>query len=191
VFYVYESLATPTADWRAMLDGIRGTDHDAIVLSETSDLRHVDDGHFDGLYTYDVFGVDGSYFGAIAAELARRGAIFAPSVGPGYDETRATRGNHVKLRDNGATYDSMWQRAIASGADWITITSFNEWHEGTQIEPAAPGLGYNGYEGAFGATGPAAELAYIDRTRLMVEAFSLHARRQDLLAGQSAAVNPS
>ena len=27
---------------------------------------------------------------------------------------------------------------MASGARFLSITSFNEWHEGTQIEPAVP-----------------------------------------------------
>ena len=31
----------------------------------------------------------------------------------------------------------MWRAAIAARADRVTITSYNEWHEGTQIEPAA------------------------------------------------------
>ena len=30
----------------------------------------------------------------------------------------------------------MWRAAIRAGADGVTITSYNEWHEGTQIEPA-------------------------------------------------------
>jgi glycoprotein endo-alpha-1,2-mannosidase len=30
----------------------------------------------------------------------------------------------------------MWSRALAAGGDLVSITSFNEWGEGTQIEPA-------------------------------------------------------
>ena len=36
-------------------------------------------------------------------------------------------------------YDNEWKAAIAAHARWVGITSFNEWHEGTQIEPAARG----------------------------------------------------
>ena len=50
----------------------------------------------------------------------------------------------------------------------MSITSFNEWHEGTMIEPATahpPGtLDYLDYEGAWGRSGRRAETAYLDRT---------------------------
>jgi hypothetical protein len=171
VFYVYDSLLTSALDWRRMLDNIRGTPTDAVVLSETSDMSHIDIAHFDGLYTYDAL-VDGSIFGPLEANLARRGALFAPSVSPGYDDTHAVSGiTHVRPRDNGATYDEMWDDALASGAPWITITSFNEWHEGTQIEPAlaASTSWSQSYLNAYGERGAAAQLAYLQRTRTMVD----------------------
>jgi hypothetical protein len=93
----------------------------------------------------------------------------APSVGPGFDARRATGDPLVKLRKKGATYDAMWRAAIASGADEVTITSYNEWHEGTQIEPAAPPgrhgrYRYASYDGAWGLHGAAAQDAYLVRT---------------------------
>jgi hypothetical protein len=69
----------------------------------------------------------------------------------------------------------MWRMAIASGADRVTITSFNEWHEGTQIEPAVPRhlarYRYLSYEGAWGLHGAAAEYAYLTRTRYWSDLF--------------------
>jgi hypothetical protein len=67
--------------------------------------------------------------------------------------------------------------AIAAGADSVTITSYNEWHEGTQIEPAAPSPSRRGryryltYDGAWGLHGVAAEGAYLTRTRYWSDVF--------------------
>jgi hypothetical protein len=70
----------------------------------------------------------------------------------------------------------MWRAAIASGADQVTITSFNEWHEGTQIEPAAPAhrhgaYRYLSYGGAWGLHGVGAEDAYLTRTLYWSDVF--------------------
>ena len=60
-----------------------------------------------------------------------------PALGrPGLRRQRATGDPRIKSRRDGKTYDSMWTAAIQSSADGVTITSYNEWHEGTQIEPA-------------------------------------------------------
>ena len=68
----------------------------------------------------------------------------------------------MKPRRDGKTYDAMWRAAIKSGADGVTITSYNEWHEGTQIEPArntppasAATLTIESYDGAYGLHGQA------------------------------------
>jgi Glycosyl hydrolase family 99 len=58
----------------------------------------------------------------------------------------------------------MWRAALDAGADFVTITSYNEWGEGTQIEPAGHGGRYESYDGAYGLRGRAAQRAYIRRT---------------------------
>jgi hypothetical protein len=70
----------------------------------------------------------------------------------------------VKPREDGATYDSMWRAALAAHADVVTITSYNEWSEGTQIEPAGHGGRYQSYDGAYGLRGRAAQWAYVRAT---------------------------
>ena len=42
----------------------------------------------------------------------------------------------TKHRRHGKYYEAAWRNVLNSGATAISITSFNQWHEGTQIEPA-------------------------------------------------------
>ena len=126
-------------------------------------------GDFTGIYTYDIVTWTAAKFTRLCAEAHAHGLLCAPSVGPGYDARRSTGDPHIKPRRDGLTYDSMWRGAIRAGADSVTITSFNEWQEGTQIEPAAPperhgNVPYVSYDGAWGLDGHAAEPAYLDRT---------------------------
>ena len=126
-------------------------------------------GGFDGLYTYDVLLFDGVLFPRLCGQARRLGLLCAPSVGPGYDARRATGDARVRPRGRGARYDSMWRGAVKARADLVTITSYNEWHEGTQIEPARQGRrGYQCYDGAWGLRGRAAETAYLGRTAYWV-----------------------
>ena len=98
-----------------------------------------------GFYTY--FAATGFTYGSTPANwkkmqawAERNGKVFIPCVGPGYIDTRVRPWNGSTTRDrgNGKYYDDMFGAAVASGAPYIGITSFNEWHEGTQIEPAVP-----------------------------------------------------
>ena len=64
---------------------------------------------------------------------------------------------------------------MAAGAEFVAIISFNEWHEGTQIEPAVKALfplqGYLSYEGSFSKHEPAAEESFLRRTARWIELF--------------------
>ena len=143
-------------------------------------------GHFSGLYTYDIVTWTAGKFARLCAEARAHDLLCAPSVGPGYDARRATGDPRVKRRRHGITYDNMWRAAIGADADSVTITSFNEWQEGTQIEPAAPSPrrgphGYASYDGAWGLGGVPAEAAYLDRTAYWVTAFRELRRSQPYL----------
>src|SRR5262249_12578875 len=117
----------------------------------------------------------GNTFHRLCGEAHAMHLLCAPSVGPGYDARRGSGDPVVKPRRRGQTYDSMWRAAIASGADSVTITAFNEWHQGTPIAPAAQQrrarYRYLTYDGAGGLHGPAAEIAYLTRTRYWADVF--------------------
>ncbi len=143
---------------------------------------------FDGIYTYDVLQYGGDTYSRICKQAHKVGLLCLPSVGPGYDATHATANVRVKSRRNGRTYDAMWSSALLSSADAVTITSYNEWHEGTQIEPARPrpaGLAasstFQSYDGAYGLTGRAAENAYLDRTKFWAQQFLLARQARPLV----------
>jgi glycoprotein endo-alpha-1,2-mannosidase len=165
--YVYQAFAgVAPANWAAANDEMHADG--MTTFAETGLVGQAAAGHFSGVYTYDTVTYSARILARYCAEAHAAGLVCAPSVGPGYDARRAVGDPHVKPRRRGATYDEMWHAALAAGADRITITSFNEWQEGTQIEPAIPlRLGeyrYISYDGAWGLHGLAAEDAYLART---------------------------
>jgi hypothetical protein len=161
-FYVYGPTDISALDWaqvRPLMLGVR-------LFAQTSLLGFAVTGGFDGVYTYTVSRTTGTSFRLLCQEAHQAGLVCAPSVGPGYDASRATSDTFVRDRDDGATYDTLWRRVVNANADEVTITSFNEWHEGTQIEPArdVANATYEDYDGAWGEHGHTAEFAYLERT---------------------------
>jgi glycoprotein endo-alpha-1,2-mannosidase len=181
VAYMYDSYLVQPEGWATILDPaaentIRGTKYDTAMIGlwvKGPDGEKLKAGGFDGAYTY--FATDGFTYGSTVAnwpsmaEWCRENALaFVPSVGPGYDDTRIRPWNTKNQRDreNGAYYDRMWQAAIGVQPQAVSITSFNEWHEGTQIEPAVPKVieGYTYLD--YGERAPA---YYLERTAHWVE----------------------
>jgi hypothetical protein len=175
--YVYHPFLIADAAWQAALPTVNGIQ----LLAQTANVSRAKTDRFTGVYTYDVYNYGAATFGPLCQKAHSLGMICAPSVGPGYDALRATGDTHIKGRAGGATYDAMWKAAIRAGADRVTITSYNEWHEGTQIEPALTTIprrlesaarpssspvaqAYETYGGAYGLHGKQASRAYLIRT---------------------------
>jgi hypothetical protein len=85
----------------------------------------------------DPITVGGDY-AAWASEARALGRQWAATVIPGFDDRKIRNPSFVVSRDHadGPTYDYFWRQALATMPDWILITSFNEWHEGSEIEPS-------------------------------------------------------
>jgi hypothetical protein len=165
--FVYRPFDIALDDWAALRDREPGIE----LYAQTTLVGKAAKAKFDGVYTYDILLWGANMFSRYCTQAHKVGLRCLPSVGPGYDATRATADLRIKPRRDGATYDAMWRSAIGSPADGVTITSYNEWHEGTQIEPArarlggaAAAAGIESYEGAYGRTGRASQTAYLDRT---------------------------
>jgi len=140
-----------TTTWARLLHpngdlSIRGTHTDAIMIGLWLDHHHgrdLRDGNFDGFYTY--FGSDGFSYGStssnwvpMCSNARRAGLLCCISVGPGYNDTliRPWNDRNTRSRNKGKYYEDMWRRAIRANPHSISVTSYNEWGEGTQIEPA-------------------------------------------------------
>jgi hypothetical protein len=165
--YVYRTMDLPASEWKRVTQQSNGMR----LFAQTNRVGFAATAGFAGFYTYDILLYDGTKFDRLCAQAHRRGLLCAPSVGPGYEAWQATRDMRAKPRRDGATYDSMWGAAVRAHADLVTITSYNEWSEGTQIEPAGHGGRYESYDGAWGLRGRAAERAYLKRTQFWTSTF--------------------
>ncbi|MEO2045591.1 MAG: glycoside hydrolase family 99 protein [Pirellulales bacterium] len=176
LFYIYDSYLTSPDQWAILLapngsQTIRNTPYDAVMIGlwvKAGDGPSLLAAHFDGYYTY--FATDNFTYGStlknwstLAAFAKQHRVAFIPSVGPGYIDTRIRpwNGRNTRDRENGKYYDRMFTAAIKEEPSIINITSFNEWHEGTQIEPVIPktvgDYTYKDYR-------PQSPFYYLDRT---------------------------
>lgn len=146
VIYIYDSYLIPVAAWKEIFGykgnlSVRGTELDAIfigLLVELQHKSHIKKSGFDGFYTYFAtnsftYGSTWKNWPVLSKFAAQNGLIFIPSVGPGYIDTkvRAWNSANTRLRAHGQYYDVAWRSALNNNANYVSITSFNEWHEGT------------------------------------------------------------
>lgn len=130
--------------WQSIRDQV-DPGHNSIWIAEGVDMSYqsVFDGHH--LYTVtwnpatDVSATANKFSRWVQQARERYGSYryWVATAMPGYNDTRTGRGNaFARGREDGAYYAQTWQAAINSNPDWVIITSFNEWPEGTYIEPS-------------------------------------------------------
>lgn len=162
-------------EMRMVSDEIHASAHDSILLLQSTDADLIDQTHVDGLFAYEaVLNVMDFYKGLIQT-IRKKSSIFIPCVSPGFNgKAIGTKVEFLRPRLQGQRYDQWWSETIAANPQFIAIISFNEWHEGTQIEPAVPAhfdRNYASYISTYGKTGAAAERSYLARTARWIDVF--------------------
>ncbi len=133
---------TPLEAWQAVRDQV-DPDHASIWIAEgvEVDYQQVFDGHhlYSIAWSQDVYQTLSDWGYRIRRYNAQHGTdrLWVATVMPGYDDLKTGRDDaFLREREDGQFYRDTWQAAMDSGADWVVITSWNEWVEGSQIEPS-------------------------------------------------------
>jgi hypothetical protein len=109
---------------------------------------------FDGLYVFKIshaaYPHDYEKSPRWGAQVRRWAAqagqpkLWLATISPGWDDLRASCRQDVRVpntphrleRAGGAVYEATFKAAIESKPDWLIVSSFNEWVEGSYIEPS-------------------------------------------------------
>ncbi len=158
--------------WQSALDAIHALPEGGIVIANTLDADWIGGSHFDGLYNYASLHLEQTDGFSWARSLPPD-TLYIPSVLPGFSAKRVGYAEDTYVpRQDGQTYNEQWTAALGTGIqpEMITITSFNEWHEGSMIEPPHFGVNDgNGYTYVdFGTLPPE---GYLNLTREWVDKY--------------------
>jgi hypothetical protein len=129
-------------EWQAIRDAV-DPERGSIWIAEGTYLDYLR--VFDGLHLYSIAWSANpqatlrAWGDRVRSQANSLGAFkyWVSTAMPGWDDTRTGRPSaYVRPRADGEYYRQSFNAATTSGADWVIVTSFNEWVEGTQIEPS-------------------------------------------------------
>lgn len=138
VIFFWREQVRSVEEWAAIREQV-DPNRDQIWIAEGVNVAY--QRVFDGHHLYSIaWSPDVNYtLNDWARRVRRAGAdkYWVATVMPGYDDTRTTRPDRfARSRNNGDFYRQTWNAALSSRPDMVVITSFNEWVEGSMIEPS-------------------------------------------------------
>jgi glycoprotein endo-alpha-1,2-mannosidase len=168
MFLIYQP-DIPLHELQTLADQTHGGHFDSVLLLQSTDVGLALDAHFDGLFAYEASRDIKEFYPGIMETARRKNLLFVPCVSPGFNVNRTygPRPDLFRGRRSGRNYDEWWSAVLSADPELVGIVSFNEWHEGTQIEPAIrprSNQGYSSYEGSYRKHGTRAAQSYLRRT---------------------------
>lgn len=149
VILTYAASLLPAADWSEVIARLKSSGRNPLLIGDFVRSPLLD--QFDGEYQYsNVFSSGDALASLDLAEslrvrtfnLLRPGdlrRVWIASVTPGFDDSHLVGRQTPRIVDRsaGAVYADQWSKAVDTVADWVVVTSWNEWWENTEVEPGA------------------------------------------------------
>jgi hypothetical protein len=149
-----QDVTTALATWKAIRQAV-DPNHLTWWIAEGLQADYL--ALFDGLYVYKVdhaccpqaYQSASRWAGWVRDWAQRTGQpkLWVATVMPGWDDLNSAQAQCADLRvsseafkrerEDGAYYGRTWEAALASAPDFVLVHSFNEWVEGSYIEPSA------------------------------------------------------
>jgi glycosyl hydrolase family 99 len=145
VIFTYAATLVSAADWNAVIGRLQSSGRLPFLIGDFSDSTLLDS--FDGEYQYtNIFARDplpdfyrNESLRVRTYNLLREGdrrRLWVAPVTPGFDDSHLVDRHPPRIIDraNGSVYVDEWKTAVDTGADWVIVTSWNEWWENSEIE---------------------------------------------------------
>jgi hypothetical protein len=152
VVFAFDAGVLPKAEWRGISDRLAASGTPVRIIADIWDGQG---GAVAGMYRYNAMlqtptdpmtateltdwnrGISRALRARATLGHGDPGLVVA-TVQPGWDDRPLRGADRLAVPWDGVeTYGATWQAALAAEPDWVVITSWNEWFEGTGIAPSA------------------------------------------------------